>query len=128
VVRDGTSTSSVPPHHERIIGATAHFVTVDLDEGSIIHQDVERISHADAPEDLVRKGRDIERRVLAEAVRLFVEERVLVVDRHGGDAQSVSGDAYLANWWLEQQREVDQKRGIGTPEWAELRLQPVKCS
>ncbi|MEP3421259.1 MAG: formyltetrahydrofolate deformylase [Erythrobacter sp.] len=67
--------------HERgvkIIGATAHFVTADLDEGPIIHQDVERISHADAASDLVRKGRDIERRVLAEAVRLFVQERVLL--------------------------------------------------
>ena len=67
--------------HERgvkIIGATAHFVTADLDEGPIIHQDVERISHADSPGDLVRKGRDIERRVLAEAVRLFAQERVLL--------------------------------------------------
>ena len=67
--------------HERgvkIIGATAHFVTADLDEGPIIHQDVERISHADTPSDLVRKGRDIERRVLAEAVRMFVQERVLM--------------------------------------------------
>lgn len=67
--------------HERgvkIIGATAHFVTADLDEGPIIHQDVERITHADAPADLVRKGRDIERRVLAEAVRLFAQERVLL--------------------------------------------------
>jgi formyltetrahydrofolate deformylase len=67
--------------HERgvkIIGATAHFVTADLDEGPIIHQDVERITHADSPEDLVRKGRDIERRVLAEAVRLFAQERVLL--------------------------------------------------
>lgn len=72
------------PYHQahargvKIIGATAHFVTADLDEGPIIHQDVERITHADSPEDLVRKGRDIERRVLAEAVRLFVEERVLM--------------------------------------------------
>ncbi|MFU7527396.1 formyltetrahydrofolate deformylase [Qipengyuania sp. ASV99] len=67
--------------HERgvkIIGATAHFVTADLDEGPIIHQDVERITHADSPSDLVRKGRDIERRVLAEAVRLFAQERVLI--------------------------------------------------
>jgi formyltetrahydrofolate deformylase len=67
--------------HERgvkIIGATAHFVTADLDEGPIIHQDVERITHADSPEDLVRKGRDIERRVLAEAVRLFADDRVLM--------------------------------------------------
>jgi len=62
----------------KIIGATAHFVTGDLDEGPIIHQDVERITHADSAADLVRKGRDIERRVLAEAVRLFVEERVLI--------------------------------------------------
>ncbi len=67
--------------HERgvkIIGATAHFVTADLDEGPIIHQDVERVIHADTAEDLVRKGRDIERRVLAEAVRLFSEDRVLL--------------------------------------------------
>jgi len=72
------------PYHQahargvKIIGATAHFVTADLDEGPIIHQDVERISHADSPSDLVRKGRDIERRVLAEAVRLFASERVLM--------------------------------------------------
>jgi formyltetrahydrofolate deformylase len=72
------------PYHQahargvKIIGATAHFVTADLDEGPIIHQDVERITHADSPEDLVRKGRDIERRVLAEAVRLFAQERVLM--------------------------------------------------
>ena len=72
------------PYHQahargvKIIGATAHFVTADFDEGPIIHQDVERITHADSPEDLVRKGRDIERRVLAEAVRLFAAERVLM--------------------------------------------------
>ena len=56
--------------HERgvkLIGATAHYVTSELDEGPIIEQDVERISHRDAPDDLVRKGRDIERRVLARA-------------------------------------------------------------
>ena len=67
--------------HERgvkMIGATAHYVTADLDEGPIIHQDVEAITHADRPEDLVRKGRDIERRVLAEAVRLHLEDRVLL--------------------------------------------------
>ena len=67
--------------HERgvkLIGATAHFVTADLDEGPIIEQDVERITHADTPEDLVRKGRDIERRVLARAVRYHLADRVLV--------------------------------------------------
>ena len=72
------------PYHQahargvKMIGATAHYVTADLDEGPIIHQDVEAISHADRPEDLVRKGRDIERRVLAEAVRLHLEDRVLL--------------------------------------------------
>ncbi len=67
--------------HERgvkMIGATAHYVTADLDEGPIIAQDVEPISHADTPEDLVRKGRDIERRVLAAAVTYHLEDRVLL--------------------------------------------------
>lgn len=67
--------------HERgvkMIGATAHYVTGDLDEGPIIAQDVEQISHADTPDDLVRKGRDIERRVLARAVRYHLEDRVLL--------------------------------------------------
>jgi formyltetrahydrofolate deformylase len=67
--------------HERgvkLIGATAHFVTSDLDEGPIIEQDVERISHRDTPEDLVRKGRDIERRVLARAIANVLEDRVLL--------------------------------------------------
>jgi formyltetrahydrofolate deformylase len=74
------------PYHQahkrgvKMIGATAHYVTADLDEGPIIHQDVEPISHADSPEELVRKGRDIERRVLAEAVRLHLEGRVFVND------------------------------------------------
>jgi len=66
--------------HERgvkLIGATAHYVTSDLDEGPIIDQDVERISHRDTPEDLVRKGRDIERRVLARAIRYHLEDRVI---------------------------------------------------
>ena len=70
------------PYHQahdrgvKMIGATAHYVTADLDEGPIIHQDVEPASHSDTPDDLVRKGRDIERRVLAEAVRLHLEDRV----------------------------------------------------
>lgn len=70
------------PYHQafdrgvKMIGATAHYVTADLDEGPIIHQDVEAISHADSPEDLVRKGRDIERRVLASAVHAHLEDRV----------------------------------------------------
>lgn len=70
--------------HERgvkLIGATAHYVTSDLDEGPIIEQDVERISHRDRPDDLVRKGRDIERRVLARAVRYHLEDRVLLNGR-----------------------------------------------
>ena len=67
--------------HERgvkVIGATAHYVTGDLDEGPIIEQDVERISHSDTPEDLVRKGRDIERRVLSRAISFHLDGRVLL--------------------------------------------------
>lgn len=70
--------------HERgvkLIGATSHFVTADLDEGPIIEQDVERISHRDTPEDLVRKGRDIERRVLARAVHTYLDDRVILNGR-----------------------------------------------
>lgn len=69
--------------HERgvkLIGATAHYVTPDLDEGPIIEQDVERVSHRDSAADLVRKGRDIERRVLARAVRYHLEDRVFLND------------------------------------------------
>jgi formyltetrahydrofolate deformylase len=65
----------------KLIGATAHYVTADLDEGPIIEQDVERISHRDTPDDLVRKGRDIERRVLARALRFNLEDRVMVNGR-----------------------------------------------
>ncbi len=70
--------------HERgvkLIGATAHYVTRDLDEGPIIDQDVERISHRDTPDDLIRKGRDIERRVLARAIRYHLEDRVILNGR-----------------------------------------------
>jgi len=72
------------PYHQahargvKLIGATAHYVTGDLDEGPIIEQDVERISHQDTPEDLVRKGRDIERRVLARAVAFHLEGRAFL--------------------------------------------------
>jgi formyltetrahydrofolate deformylase len=67
--------------HERgvkLIGATAHFVTADLDEGPIIEQDVVRASHRDTVADLVRKGRDLERAVLGRAVRWHLQDRVLV--------------------------------------------------
>jgi len=67
--------------HERgvkLIGATAHYVTTVLDDGPIIDQDVTRASHRDSVEDLVRRGRDIERTVLARAVRWHLEDRVLV--------------------------------------------------
>jgi formyltetrahydrofolate deformylase len=74
------------PYHQahargvKVIGATAHYVTADLDEGPIIEQDVERISHRDAPADLIRKGRDIERRVLARAVSHHLHDRILMHD------------------------------------------------
>jgi formyltetrahydrofolate deformylase len=72
------------PYHQahdrgvKMIGATAHYVTADLDEGPIIAQDAEFITHADTPEDLVRKGRDIERRVLAQAVAYHLQDRVFL--------------------------------------------------
>src|ERR1700720_4127327 len=68
-------------HGVKLIGATAHYVTSALDEGPIIDQDVERISHRDTPDDLVRKGRDIERRVLARAIRYHLEDRVILNGR-----------------------------------------------
>ncbi|WP_315832572.1 formyltetrahydrofolate deformylase [Bradyrhizobium prioriisuperbiae] len=75
------------PYHQahargvKLIGATAHYVTADLDEGPIIEQDVERISHQDSPEDLVRKGRDIERRVLSRAVSFHLDGRAFANGR-----------------------------------------------
>ncbi len=75
------------PYHQahargvKMIGATAHYVTGDLDEGPIIHQDAEAITHADSADDLVRLGRDVERRVLARAVRYHLQNRVLLNGR-----------------------------------------------
>lgn len=67
-------------HHRgvKIIGATAHYVTVDLDEGPIIEQDIVTVSHSDTPDTLVRKGRDVERRVLSRAVMHHLQDRVLI--------------------------------------------------
>ncbi|MDZ8095378.1 MAG: formyltetrahydrofolate deformylase [Nostoc sp. DedQUE05] len=62
----------------KIIGATAHYATADLDAGPIIEQDVVRVSHRDEVDDLVRKGKDLERIVLARAVRSHLQNRVLV--------------------------------------------------
>ena len=70
--------------HERgvkLIGATAHYVTADLDEGPIIEQDVERVTHGDDVAEMIARGQDVERRVLARAVRWHAEHRVLL-DRH----------------------------------------------
>jgi formyltetrahydrofolate deformylase len=64
----------------KLIGATAHYATVDLDEGPIIEQDVVRCSHRDSIEELIRKGRDLEKAVLARAVRWHLDDRVLVYD------------------------------------------------
>jgi formyltetrahydrofolate deformylase len=62
----------------KIIGATAHYITADLDQGPIIEQDVVRVSHRDTVGDLIRQGKDLERVVLARAVRLHLQNRVLV--------------------------------------------------
>lgn len=72
------------PYHQahlrgvKLIGATAHYATADLDEGPIIHQDVNRINHRNAVPDLIRKGRDLEKAVFAQAIRLHLENRILV--------------------------------------------------
>ena len=65
----------------KVIGATAHYVTADLDQGPIIEQDVCRVSHRDTVEDMMRKGRELERRVLTRAVRLHLQQRVLVAGK-----------------------------------------------
>jgi formyltetrahydrofolate deformylase len=74
------------PYHQahargvKVIGATAHYVTSDLDEGPIIHQDVAPTTHRDSVDDLIRKGRDLERVVLSHAVRAHLKDRILVYD------------------------------------------------
>ncbi|HZJ47642.1 MAG TPA: formyltetrahydrofolate deformylase, partial [Acidimicrobiia bacterium] len=73
------------PYHQawergvKLIGATAHYVTADLDEGPIITQDVIPVNHADTPASMITAGRDIERLVLSRAVRAHVEERVFLI-------------------------------------------------
>ena len=62
----------------KLIGATSHYVTEVLDEGPIIEQDIDRISHRDQVEDLIQKGRDLERIVLSKAVRWHIESRILI--------------------------------------------------
>lgn len=75
------------PYHQaynrgvKMIGATSHFVTADLDEGPIIDQDIQRVGHAQTAEDLVSIGRDVERRVLSHTVGLVAEDRVFLVGR-----------------------------------------------
>jgi formyltetrahydrofolate deformylase len=81
------SFSGARPYHRafergvKLIGATSHYVTADLDEGPIIEQDVVRVSHRDGLDDLIQKGRDLEKVVLARAVRWHISHRVLIYDR-----------------------------------------------
>jgi formyltetrahydrofolate deformylase len=77
------SFAGAKPYHQayqrgvKLIGATAHYVTEDLDEGPIIEQDVTRVSHRHGPSDLIEKGRDLEKLVLSRAVRRHLQNRVL---------------------------------------------------
>jgi len=79
--------SGARPYHQawergvKRVGATAHYATSELDEGPIIEQDVVAVSHRDAVDDLVRKGRDVERMVLARAVRAHLEDRIIALGR-----------------------------------------------
>jgi formyltetrahydrofolate deformylase len=74
------------PYHQafergvKLIGATSHYVTEELDQGPIIHQDVTRVSHEDSVGDLIRRGRDLEKTVLAQALWLHVRHRVLAYE------------------------------------------------
>jgi formyltetrahydrofolate deformylase len=75
------------PYHQahdrgvKIIGASAHFVTSDLDEGPIIEQDVAHVTHVATPEELIAIGRDVERRVLAKAVKFYADDKVFIVGK-----------------------------------------------
>jgi len=79
--------SGARPYHRafergvKLIGATSHYVTEELDEGPIIEQDVVRVSHRDGLDDLLRRGRDLEKVVLSRAVRWHIDHRILVYDR-----------------------------------------------
>jgi formyltetrahydrofolate deformylase len=72
------------PYHQafdkgvKLIGATSHFVTSDLDEGPIIEQNIERVNHSDSTDDFTRKGNDIESTVLSRSVRWYAEKRILI--------------------------------------------------
>jgi formyltetrahydrofolate deformylase len=78
------SFAGAKPYHQahrrgvKLIGATCHFVTPELDEGPIVEQDVIRVDHSDTPEDMVQLGKDIEKVVLARGLRAVVEDRVLL--------------------------------------------------
>ncbi len=78
------SFAGAKPYHQayergvKLIGATCHYVTSELDAGPIIEQDVIRVDHSDSPEDMVRYGRDIEKTVLARGLRYHLEDRVLI--------------------------------------------------
>ena len=75
------------PYHQaysrgvKLVGATAHYATRDLDQGPIIEQDVARVTHAMGPDDMARVGRDVERLVLSRAVRAHLERRVIIAGR-----------------------------------------------
>ncbi|MNQ78567.1 Formyltetrahydrofolate deformylase [compost metagenome] len=80
------SFAGAKPYHQaakrgvKLIGATCHYVTEELDAGPIIEQDVARVTHRQQAEDMVRIGKDVERRVLARGLRYHLEDRVLVHD------------------------------------------------
>ena len=116
--RGRNPTTRRTPRGVKVIGATAHFVTSDLDEGPIIEQDVERISHRDTPDDLVRKGRDVERRVLARAVAQ--RARRSGVAQSGQDGRVCGVEALTAGPAKSPQA---MKRGRSLPRFAVARTE-----
>jgi hypothetical protein len=93
------------------IGATAHYVTEELDAGPIIEQDVARVSHRLTVEELEQIGRDIELIVLARAVRWHVEDRVLVHENKNRRLLAVSAQPVCGRWWIEERMNWVEVRG-----------------
>jgi hypothetical protein len=95
----------------KIIGATAHYATEELDAGPIIEQDVARVSHRLTVEELEQIGRDIELIVLARAVRWHVEDRVLVHENKNRRLLAVSAQPVCGRWWIEERMNWVEVRG-----------------
>ena len=101
----------------KLIGATSHYVTEVLDEGPIIEQDMVRISHRDTTEDLIQKGRDLEKVVLSRAVRWHIENRILLTETRPSYSTKASRNSWF--WGRPNRFTIatfpDVRKSCGTP-------------